>query len=504
MDSLPQPSSEAVLTEAFCEEAALARPLCVDLDGTLITSDTLWESVLLLLRQRPWLSLLLPFWLLGGRARFKRAIARNARLDPATLPYHRELLAALRGSRRRGRKLVLATAADRAIADDVARHLALFDAVHASDGENNLKASKKRDLLRATYGDVGFDYVGDSAADKPILEVATKGYLVGASKRAARATRHLKQVTLVSPRPSWLRPLIRELRPHQWAKNALVILPALLAPSISGSRPLLAALLATAAFSLCASAGYVFNDLIDIEADRAHTTKYRRPFASGDLPVLVGPPLFVALLVVAFSLSLLFLPLGFCVMLGLYFVGTVSYSLYWKRLLMLDVLVLAGLYTHRILAGGIATQVPVSAWLLGFSMFFFTSLAFAKRYIELRALTHDSQIKNRGYFRHDLEMVTSMGTASGYIAALVFVLYVDSVAVRVIYREPKLLWLVLPVLLYWLGRIWMLAGRGQVQEDPVKFALKDRHSFLAGVIIFGIVLLARFAPSWLTGLLSAN
>ena len=501
MDSLPQPSSEAVLTEAFCEEAALGRPLCVDLDGTLITSDTLWESVLLMLRQRPWLILLLPFWLLGGRARFKRAIARHARLDPATLPYQRELLAALRGSRRRGRKLVLATAADRAIAEDVARHLALFDAVHASDGEHNLKASKKRDLLRATYGDVGFDYVGDSAADKPILEAATKGYLVSASKRAARATRHLKQVTLVSPRPSWLRPLIRELRPHQWAKNALVILPALLAPSISGVRPLLAALLATAAFSLCASAGYVFNDLIDIEADRAHATKYRRPFASGDLPVIMGPPLFVALLVLAFCLSLLFLPLGFCVMLGLYFVGTVSYSLYWKRLLMLDVLVLAGLYTHRILAGGIATQVPVSAWLLGFSMFFFTSLAFAKRYIELRALTHDSQIKNRGYFRADLEMVTSMGTASGYIASLVFVLYVDSVAVRAIYREPKLLWLVLPVLLYWLGRIWMLAGRGQVQEDPVKFALKDRHSFLAGVIIFGIVLLARFAPSWLTGLL---
>ncbi len=188
-------------------------------------------------------------------------------------------------------------------------------------------------------------------------------------------------------------------------------------------------------------------------------------------------------------------------MLALYFVGTMSYSLYLKRLLLLDVLVLAGLYTHRILSGGIATGVKVSAWLLGFSMFLFTSLAFAKRYVELQALTSDEKVKNRGYFRADLPMVTSMGTASGYIAALVFMLYVDSTAVRASYREPSLLWLVLPALLYWLGRIWLLAGRGQMQEDPVKFALKDRKS-LACIGIVGIVaVVARFTPPWLSMLL---
>jgi 4-hydroxybenzoate polyprenyltransferase len=245
----------------------------------------------------------------------------------------------------------------------------------------------------------------------------------------------------------------------------------------------------------------VFNDLLDLEADRAHPSKARRPFASGALPVAFGLPLFVALLTVSLGLAACLLSAAFVAMLVIYFVGTLSYSLFLKRVLMLDVLVLAGLYTHRILAGGIATDVRVSAWLLGFSMFFFTSLAFAKRYVELHALSTDDQIKNRGYFRVDLQMVTSMGTSSGYIAALVFMLYVESSAVRGAYREPAVLWLVLPVLLYWLGRIWLLAGRGQMQDDPVKFALRDKQSLACGAIIAALAALARFAPRELSSLL---
>jgi 4-hydroxybenzoate polyprenyltransferase len=204
---------------------------------------------------------------------------------------------------------------------------------------------------------------------------------------------------------------------------------------------------------------------------------------------------------VSFSLAFAFLPVAFVAMLALYFVGTMSYSLFLKRLLLLDVLVLAGLYTHRILSGGVATNVRVSAWLLGFSMFLFTSLAFAKRFVELHAMSSDAKVKNRGYSRVDLPMVTSMGTASGYIAALVFMLYVDSSAVRASYREPSLLWLVLPALLYWLGRIWLLAGRGQMQEDPVKFALKDRKSLACIGLIGLIAVTARFTPEWLASLL---
>jgi len=259
--------------------------------------------------------------------------------------------------------------------------------------------------------------------------------------------------------------------------------------------------LAAATFSLCASAGYVFNDLLDLDADRIHPSKANRPFASGALPTIFGFPIFITLLLLSFSLALAFLPTAFVTMLALYFVGTVSYSLYLKRLLLLDVLVLAALYTHRILAGGIASDVRVSAWLLGFSMFLFTSLAFAKRFVELHALTNDEQVRNRGYARVDLPMVTGMGTASGYVAALVFMLYVDSSTVRAAYREPALLWLVLPALLYWLGRIWLLAGRGQMQEDPVKFALSDRKSLTCVALIGAIVVTARFTPDWLVTLL---
>lgn len=294
---------------------------------------------------------------------------------------------------------------------------------------------------------------------------------------------------------------IAALRPHQWTKNALVLLPMLLAPGAPERATIVRGALAFVTFSFCASAGYVLNDILDIEADRAHPTKRHRPFASGALPKAMGAPLVLGLLVASFAIAMKALPLPFTVMLALYFAGTVWYSFSLKRLLLVDVLVLAGLYTHRILAGGIATGVQVSSWLLGFSMFFFTSLAFTKRYVELQGMTGSEQIKNRGYMRTDIDMITSMGTASGYIAALVFMLYVESAAVRVNYREPSILWLILPILLYWLGRIWLLAGRGQMQDDPVRFAIKDSRSVVCAILVALIAALARYTPSWLSGAL---
>jgi len=290
---------------------------------------------------------------------------------------------------------------------------------------------------------------------------------------------------------------LRELRPHQWSKNALVLVPIMLAPGIPKWPVVGLGFLAAMAFNLCASAGYVLNDLLDIEADRAHPTKRNRPFASGVLPVAFGPFLCIGLVSGAVALSLAFLPLKFLLMLGIYFAATVLYSTVLKRTLLVDVLVLAGLYSHRVLAGGVATSIPVSSWLIGFSIFVFTSLAFAKRYVELRDLAGDEVVKNRGYVRLDLPMVGAMGTASAFVSALVFVLYVESAAIRAGYKEPGLLWLALPVLLYWLGRIWLLAGRGQMHEDPVRFALKDRISLLCGAIIASLVALARFPPEFL-------
>ncbi len=290
---------------------------------------------------------------------------------------------------------------------------------------------------------------------------------------------------------------LRELRPHQWSKNALVLVPIVLAPGIPRWHVVGLGFLAAMAFSLCASAGYVLNDLLDIESDRAHPTKKHRPFASGTLPVGFGPVLCIGLVAGALALSLGFLPIKFLLMLGIYFAGTVCYSAVLKRTLLVDVLVLAGLYSHRVLSGGVATSIPVSAWLMGFSIFVFTSLAFVKRYVELRELTGDEVVRNRGYVRLDLPMVGAMGTASAFLSALVFVLYVESAAISAGYKEPGLLWLALPILLYWLGRIWLLAGRGQMHDDPVRFALKDPISLLCGALIAGLLALARFPPAFL-------
>lgn len=499
---MPTPEATPYLWP-LSEDSALARPLCVDLDGTLVGTDTLWESLVILLRSKPWLAVLVPFWLFGGRASFKRQVASRVSFDAAALPYREDLLSALRDSKLRGRRLVLVTAADKDIATKVAAHVGLFDDVFSSDGGENLKAAQKRDHLVRTYGVDGYDYIGDSLADLPVFENATRGFLVGAhSSLAAKAAQNQK-IVVVSRRPSVVRALIKELRVHQWAKNALVVLPVVLRPGMPTLHVVTSAVIAAFTFSMCASAGYVLNDLLDLPADRAHATKRTRPFASGALPVQYGPPLFFGLLAVGFVLALATLPLAFSFMLAVYFVGTVSYSLYFKRRLLLDVMVLAGLYTHRILAGGIATSIAISAWLLGFSMFLFLSLAFGKRYVELQQLASDEKIKNRDYYRVDLEMVGSMGTASGYIAALVFSLYVENGAHRGAYREQNILWLAVPVLLYWISRIWIITGRGQMQDDPVKYALKDRVSFICALAIGLIAALARFTPPWLLELLNS-
>jgi 4-hydroxybenzoate polyprenyltransferase len=387
------------------------------------------------------------------------------------------------------------------MAELIASHVGLFDEVFSSDGAENLKAGRKRERLTKAFGEGGFDYIGDSRADLAIFESAGRGFLVATSNSVAAQAARFGKVQVLSRRPSILSATLKQLRMHQWAKNALVLLPLVLSPVVPDNETVMRGLLAALAFSLCASAGYVFNDLLDLEADRLHKTKRERPFASGALPVVAGPPLFLALLVLSFALSLWFLSVGFVVMLALYFVGTLTYSLNLKTRLLLDVLVLAGLYTHRILSGGLATGIPISAWLLGFSMFFFLSLAFAKRYVELLQLATGGKIKNRAYYKTDLQMVASMGTAAGYLAALVFSLYVESGAHRGAYREPVLLWLVVPVLLYWVSRVWILTGRGQMQDDPVKFAIKDRISLGCAALIAGVAGLARLAPDWLSRLL---
>ncbi|MBU8898935.1 UbiA family prenyltransferase [Corallococcus sp. M34] len=459
-------------------------PLAVDLDGTLVLTDTLHESLLVLFKRAPWLLLLAPLWMLRGKAFFKAEVARRASLDAAVLPYHGPLLAFLQEERAQGRRLVLATAADRRIADAVAAHLGLFDAVHASDGQVNLSGARKLARLKEAVGT--FDYAGNDAVDLPLWRESRQVVVANASASVLRRARELgRPMHRVFERPATrARTWVKALRVHQWAKNALVFVPLLAAHKAQHPRMVLESVLAFLAFSLCASSVYVLNDLLDLESDRRHPTKKARPFAAGTLSVRAGAMMAPVLLAAGAALALALLPPAFAALLGVYYGLTLAYSVRLKQVVMLDVLVLAGLYTVRIFGGSLAVGVPTSSWLLMFSTFLFLSLALVKRLSEVRRLrlANESAAHGRGYLAQDYEQLASLGAAAGQVSVLVLALYITSKEVTALYTHPERLWLLCPVMLYWVGRVWVLAHRGQVNEDPLLFALRDKVSYAVGVV----------------------
>lgn len=467
-------------------------PLCVDLDGTLIKTDVLWESMMLLLKRDPFYLLMLPLWWLRGRAFLKKQIAARTELDPATLPYHAAFLEYLRGEKRAGRILILATAADEQLAKRVAQHLGLFTEVFASNGETNMRGKNKGHALAERFGKQQFDYAGNSRVDLPVWEQARFAIVVNASPQLADRARQLTEVSCVFPDAAPSVPaVLKALRPHQWVKNLIVFVPLLTAHKITDKSVLIRAVLAFVAFCLCASGVYVLNDLLDLEADRQHAFKKLRPFASGQLSPAVGLVL-VPLLLAASAGVAGWLPWNFAFVLALYLVLTTSYSWRVKQIAVLDVFFLAGLYTMRLIGGHAATGVKYSFWLLAFSMFIFLSLALVKRFTELKALRQQNlqDSKGRGYIASDLELVAAFGIVSGFLAVLVLALYVNSPEVRVLYNYPAALLLLCPLLLYWISRVWLIAHRGQMHDDPIVFALKDGVSYVIGALILGVLWVA--------------
>lgn len=466
-------------------------PLCVDLDGTLLRSDLLVESALSLLRGNPLYFFRFAGWLLRGKANLKRQIATRANLDVSSLPYETRVLEWIRGEAG-GRRRVLCSASDQKLVDAVAAHVGGFDEAIGSDGERNLSGANKGETLSLRYGERGFDYVGNAAADLHVWKRARKAILVNAPASLIRRAQREYEVERVfeNERGTW-RLWLKELRPHQWLKNLLVFLPLLMAHMLLVPEAVAGAGLAFVSFSLCASGTYVLNDLLDLDADRRHPRKRLRPFAAGSLPIssgLIAAPLLV---LAAFALALTVSPLFASALLG-YGLLTIAYSLLIKRIAMLDVVALAALYTIRIIAGTVAIRVGVSFWLLAFSMFLFLSLAMVKRYTELRVLLADGQshASGRGYAVDDLPLVQSLGAASGYLSVLVFALYINSTASEALYRHPSMLWLLCPMLLYWISRIWLVAHRGEMHDDPVVFALTDQVSRVVIVICAFVVFLA--------------
>lgn len=460
--------------------------LVVDLDGTLIATDLLWESTFQLLKQNMLYLFLLPIWALKGKAYLKHQISLRVIIDPATLPYRLEFIDYLREEHGKGRRLVLATGAARRFADSIAAHLGIFDAVHATDATRNLTVHKTKFLLE-TFGDVKFAYAGNSKADIPVFAAASEAIVV-APDRAARKWQQAHAARLFEAPKTSFRAFLKMLRVHQWMKNTLIFVPATLDHQLTVWPILLNAIIAFCAFSAAASAIYIVNDLFDLPLDRQHQRKRNRAFASGAFSIPFGLAVSAGLIILAALLALQ-LPWMFGVVLAGYLIATTAYSLSLKRMLLIDVFTLAGLYTLRILAGAAANQIEGSFWLLAFSSFFFLSLALVKRYVELQngALAVNDRIAGRGYRPADREVVAQCGVASAFAAALVLALYVDSDAVVRLYAYPWLIWPLCPIVLYLNIRIWILAYRGEMHDDPVVFIISDWRSQV--VIAIGAVLL---------------
>ncbi len=470
-------------------------PLYVDLDGTLIASDMLWETLWRLLCRQPLFVVMLPIWLLGGRSALKEAIASRVTFRADLLPYRASVLRYLEAQKDKGRRVVLATASSHRIAAPIADHLGLFDHFVGSDANRNLRSGEKLGAIRDDCDGAPFEYIGDSRADLPVWAGAAVATMVAPGAGIRSQVEALPaQTRIIDVEPTDSYPAIRAMRAYQWVKNGLLFVPILLAHEVSDVRRLFSVVLALACFCVVASATYMLNDLLDIESDRQHPRKRMRPFASGALSIPRGLLVMSLLVAGGFGTSLLILPAASTAMLALYTVLTVSYSFYIKEHLFVDVLMLAGLYTHRVLSGAVAGDVIVSPWLLAFSLFFFLSLALLKRFAELLAAQdkESESLSRRAYRVDDITMVETMGVSSGYLSVLVLCLFISSSGVSVLYPTPELLWLVCPIFLYWISRMWFLARRRILADDPVLFAATDRGSYLTGALI----VLVGIASSW--------
>ena len=467
-----------------------APPLCVDLDGTLLRSDLLLESALALLAQRPWMLLAFPWWLLGGKAHLKRQIASRVSLDPASLPYDHRVLETLRSQP--GRHRVLCTASDERLVRPVAEHLGCFDEVIASDGQRNLSGSHKGRALVERFGERGFDYAGNGPVDLAVWAHARRALVVNAGTSLARAAARRCEVQVHWPAEGGgLRVWLRALRVHQWLKNLLVFVPLLASHRFLDPSALIASTSGFIAFGLCASGVYLLNDLLDLPSDREHPRKRLRPFAAGSLSLLHGALVAPLLALAGLGLAWWAEP-RFAAVLAAYYLLTLGYSLRLKRVVMLDVIILAALYTVRIIGGTVVIGAALSFWLLAFSMFIFLSLALLKRYTELAAMlaAGKSDAAGRGYTVDDLPLLQSLGASSGYLAVLVLALYINSPESIALYARPQVLWLLCPLMLYWVSRTWVVAHRGDMHDDPVVFAATDRASQVVGLLCGVIALLA--------------
>lgn len=470
------------------------RILCVDLDGTLVHTDLLLESLLCLLRSQPVCIFLVPFWLLRGKAYLKTEIASRVDFGDAKLPLNQDVISYIREARQSGAYVVLVTGSHQSLADAVARGAAesLFDEVQGTTGDINLTNVRKRDWLVERFGEKGFDYIGNEKDDLAVWQDADKALAVSSKNGiVARTTIEFDTIFEV-PMVTW-RDYLSLIRVHQWSKNVLILVPFFLDGRLSDGSAIIAITLAFFAMSLLASATYILNDMFDLQSDRQNTIKSKRVLASGRVPLSVGFKV-IAMLLLAVFLLMFFLPIGFNLILGVYTVTTLLYSFDLKERAMVDVIVLAGLHTIRVVAGTLVIAAAWSFWLLAFSMFIFFSLALAKRVAELVNLEREGKVfpVGRNYTVADIPVLQSMGIVSGFLSVLVVALYINGEKVEKVYHQPMLLWLACPILMYWIGRLWLISARGYMHEDPIVFVMRDGISRVTVLLVVAVIALAMY------------
>ncbi|MBL4868638.1 MAG: UbiA family prenyltransferase [Pseudomonadales bacterium] len=467
-------------------------PLCVDLDGTLINTDLLLESFVRVLKESPWVLLFVPFWLLKGKHILKAELAARCHINIEKLPYNEALISHLSTQQNLGRQLILCTGSNIKFALQINQHLNLFDEVIASDDMRNLTGSTKVKELNERFSSGGYDYAGNEAIDLKIWKDARKALVINGSVSLKDKTEKLTEIDLFQEKPRVsLKLYLKAARIHQWVKNLLIFVPLGTAHIVNSTDAYMASILAFISFGLLASSTYIINDLTDLDSDRCHDKKRERPFASGAISIQRGILFSAGLLISGLSLTLV-LPIEFGIVLMIYLITTLSYSLRLKSMASVDVITLALLYTVRVIAGAFAIGVTLSFWLLAFSLFIFLCLAIVKRVSELINMEKQNKDKamGRGYEVADRSVLQSLGTSSGYMAVLVMALYINSTDVIKLYQTPEILWILCPILLYWITRVWMKTARGLMNEDPILFALKDKNSWMVGLLSGMAVVLA--------------
>lgn len=471
------------------------RPLCVDLDGTLVKTDTLHEALVRLLKENPFSLLNIVIWMFRGKAYLKEKLANKIIINPTNLPYNTELIDWLKNQKKIGRKLILCTASDIRVANAISDYLNIFDDVIASNGANNLAGKNKANILIDRFGVEGFDYVGNSKVDIHVWKFACKAIIVNASKKIIKDVKSFMEIELIINNINnnkfslW----IKALRIHQWLKNLLLFVPVLAAHKFVTIVDFEALLVAFLSFSVCASSVYIANDIFDLESDRGHPRKSKRPFASGELEVWKGIIVSLILLIASFLLATK-VNQTFTTCLIIYFTLTCLYSLKLKQFVLVDCLSLAILYTLRIISGSFVLDLPISFWILTFSVFLFLSLAFVKRYSELQLhLLHGKNTAiGRGYLTDDGPLIQILGVVSGLLSSLVLAFYLNSQKVVELYSTPEWIWGCIPVLIFWISWVWLQAQRGKMHDDPLVFAVKDKASIISGACFSIFIILGTF------------